>query len=132
GSWSWGSSGRGVRRWPAARVWVGGWGRCLSGRVSVGAGGVARPERALHQDAVDPAPMLVADGGQHAGMAEAVPGMEADRGDVGAVADDRHHLPEARRLAAPDQFGEEPAADAGALPSGREIDRVLDRVAVGR
>src|SRR5690606_36391002 len=69
---------------------------------------------------------------QDAGDLEVDRDMQADRADVVAVADDRHHLPGAERLAAPDQFAEEGAAGATALQVGRDVDGVLDAVAVGR
>jgi len=57
--------------------------------------------------------------------------MHADRGDVGGIADHRHHLAEAALLAACDQLLHDQLAEPAALRLGIEIDRVLDAEAIG-
>jgi len=48
------------------------------------------------------------------------------------VADYRHHLPVAARGRCFDQRGEQGTTDAAAMALGRDVDRILDRPAIGR
>jgi len=48
------------------------------------------------------------------------------------VADHRHHLPVAARGRCFDQGGKQGATDAAAMALGRDIDRILDRPAIGQ
>src|SRR4026207_2159911 len=54
--------------------------------------GATRPQRALHQHAVDPAAMLEADGLEGAGELEPAGAVQRDRGRIAGIADDRDHL----------------------------------------
>src|SRR3546814_3091544 len=92
---------------------------------------VAGAEGALHEDRVDPAPVLEADGRKDAAVAEAMARVQADGAGVGAVADHGDHLAVAESGAALDQRTEQRRADAASAPAGQHVDRVLQRVAVG-
>jgi len=91
------------------------------------------PERPLHEHAVEPASVLVPDVFERAGRLESRPLVKPYRsGVLEAAADDRDHLAIETGFAFRDQRCEQGGADA--LPSRRacEIDRILDRMAVGR
>src|SRR4051812_3707842 len=93
---------------------------------------VARPQRALHQHAVEPAAELEADILNGADHPKAAGGMEAYGGGLRRIADHRHHLAFAERRALLDQHRQQRPADA--LPDRIlvDIDRVLDGELVGR
>src|SRR6185295_12123330 len=57
--------------------------------------------------------------------------MNADRRLVGAVADHRDDLPVAEALAAADELLQQPLADAAPGHVVSDVDRVLQRIAVG-
>src|SRR5271168_5038577 len=58
--------------------------------------------------------------------------MQCDRAGIGGVADDRKHLAPGSALASADQFVEQRGAYAAAAPAVGDIDRILDREAIGR
>ena len=93
-------------------------------------GGGALAEGALHDHRVQPAAELAADVLQNSDQAE--PGLlvQADRCDVGGVADDRHHLTHAAAGGVAHHRVQESPPDALTARKGRDVDRVLDRVAV--
>jgi LysR family transcriptional regulator, cell division regulator len=66
------------------------------GRRRAGTG----PEGAHHEDGIEPSSMLPSDIRQHAGMAEAEAGVEADAGQGGGITDHGNDEAEAPRLAA--------------------------------
>src|SRR5260221_10688749 len=102
-------------------------------RVGPGAGrgGVAGPERALDHDAVDPVTELEPDGWQQADPAEAAGFVQPQRRLVGGV-DIADHLAIAGGGAGIDERGQQDAADPGMDVIVMDIDRVLDRMAIGR
>lgn len=63
----------------------------------------ARAEGADHEHAVEPAPVLPADIGQHASMTEAAARVQVDARQGGGIADHRDQQAQAKRLAALDQ-----------------------------
>src|SRR5579859_2638313 len=99
--------------------------------AAVGQAGVAAVQRLLHVDDVDPAAVLEADAAADPGLLEAEGSVQADGARVFAVADHRHQLADAESLAGGDDSGENRAPDAFALGVGRDIDAVLQGVAVG-
>src|SRR5690349_12772216 len=92
----------------------------------------AGPERSLHQNAVEPTPELEADIVEGADQAEAGGAMQLDRADVGGIADHCDHLPKSGQLGLADQPVEERAADPATLRRRGDVDRILDRPAIGR
>src|SRR5262245_31198253 len=99
--------------------------------AALGSGAIAGPEGPLHEHAVDPAAELEAHGAQCARAQETARRVHADRRLVRAVADHGDDLPVAEVRAAPDQLVEQPLADAAAGHVVPDVDRVLERVAVG-
>src|SRR5215472_12736482 len=91
---------------------------------------LARPERALHVDRVDPAPEFEADPGEHADLGEAQRRVQPDRGHRLAAANHRDHLAIALLGNPVDHLRQQRAADAAAELAGIDIDRVLDREAI--
>src|SRR4051812_4883253 len=91
----------------------------------------ARAEVTLHDDAVDPAPMLPSDRCERPSRAESGPPVQCDRGFVGAVADDRHHLPISERLAFHENSAQKRRTNALPARIGVDVDRILDCKAVG-
>src|SRR5665213_4092757 len=88
---------------------------------------VARPERTLHQNRINPAPELEADGAQHPDRGKAERAMQADRRHGLAAADDRDHLAVAEFGRALDHPRQQRAADAASDLAGGDVDRILDR-----
>src|SRR5215469_12541340 len=93
-----------------------------------------RSQVTLHEHGVDPAAVLAADADQPARVAEAERAVQGDRRLAvrAGVGDDRDDLPRACLPAPGQQLAEQPAAQALAGAAGGEVDRVLDRVPVGR
>ncbi len=102
--------------------------RALPPGLLAGAG----PKRPLHQHGVEPFAELVARILQRPGEREPGRLVEVDRGDVVAVADERDHLAKIARGRFVDQFAQELPADALPARFRRQIDRILDRVVIGR
>src|SRR5438105_14735209 len=88
---------------------------------------VALAQRQLHDDGIEPAAELVADGMERAAEPEAGAAMQGDGGEVRGVADDGDHQAEALRRAGVDQRREQHSADAFALCIGRDVDGILHR-----
>src|SRR3990170_1471175 len=95
--------------------------------------GARRPgaQRALHQDGVEPAAELEADVLERADHAKPGRAVQLDRGGLSRVSDHRDHLPKSARFARLDQAPDQGAPDAAAMKLRGDIDRVLDRPAVG-
>src|SRR3954462_3077648 len=91
---------------------------------------VARPQRALHQDAVYPASELEAGGAQHADAQETERGVQVDRSGVCAVADHRDDVAIAERFATLDQRAKQRAAYAAAFEAVAHVNRILERIPV--
>src|SRR3954447_19181541 len=106
----------------------------MAGRYSGAASGGRCPgagaELPLHQGGVAPAPELEAHRPEAPDMLEPEARVERDGGRR-IVADDRNHLPEAPAGTILEQTLEQKAADAAAVTIGPDVDRVLDRMAVG-
>src|SRR3546814_11633983 len=85
---------------------------------------VAGAEGALHENRVDPAPVLEADRRKDAAVAEAVARVQADGAGVGAVADHRDHLAVAESGAALDQRTKQRRADAASASADRKSTRL--------
>ena len=93
---------------------------------------MALPEGPLHQDRIHPAAELEADGIEPADLAKALAAVQAYRAGVGAVTDDGQHLSPRTVLAALDQGRQQFPADPVARKAVADINRVLDRVTIGR
>ena len=92
---------------------------------------VARSEPSLQDRRIDPAAELEADRSQDACVRKAVALVEGDRGGVCAVADDRDHLPPRAGLAAGDDRGEQRRSEPPPVRVLGDVDRILDREAIG-
>src|SRR5580704_11044188 len=92
---------------------------------------VAWSERALRENDVGPASILETDRLEHASALEPERFVQVLRGRVGDI-DIGDHLAIAGGGAGIDQGGQEASADAGMQVIGVHIDRMLDRIAVGR
>ena len=66
----------------------------------------------MHDDDVEPAVELPADGGERSNVSKAEGRVQADGALVGGVADTRQHLSDAQHLATGDERGEKGLADA--------------------
>ncbi len=87
---------------------------------------------ALHEDGVNDAAMLVADGPQAAGLGEPEGAVQFDRGGAAAVGDDRDELLEAGARALLDEGAEQVAAKTTAGPFWMKVDGVLGGAVVRR
>src|SRR5205807_227859 len=87
-------------------------------------------EVALHHHGVEPAAELEADILAGADHLEAGRAVHADRGDVGGIADDGHHLAEAALFRLRNQLLHDQLAQPAALRLRIEIHRVLDAEAI--
>src|SRR5262245_23135825 len=93
--------------------------------------GIALTEGALHQDAVDPAAVLEANGFEGPGQPEAAGTVQTDRSSVTGIAYDRDHLTLPKPGADIHQSAEQGPPDAASGRAGSDIDRVLHREPIG-
>lgn len=93
--------------------------------------GVALTERALHQQRVDPLPVLEGGTFDNSDLLESEALVQLDRRQVLAC-DLSDHVSEAGLFAELDQLGQERAANAGALRVGSYEDAVFDHGTTGR
>ena len=90
--------------------------------------GVARPQRALHQYAVDTASEFEADRSQRPRVTNAETPVQGDRTGIVAIPDHRDHLTPGACFATMDEGGKESSANPAAAQAVIDIDRVSSTV----